>query len=206
MPSGVFLGWASAGLLGLASALFEPPPRADEPMPGRDDEAAETAAPTRAEMESATGNDALPIAVEVRNEMGKSFKLVEARVTIDGVEVVRRAASEGRELEDSFKAFSGVVVGPGPHALNSVLVYEGRKRGPITYLENYKFRVTSDFTFGNGDAGKGRVIEIVGKERQGMDVPLEDRPVVVVQLAPKAVLPAVTNAKDRVPTAAPSSP
>src|SRR5690242_1808819 len=58
----------------------------------------------------------VPAVVEVHNEMGKRFKLTEATVMIDAVEVAHVKAPAGGELEPTFRPFAGPVP-PGEHAV-----------------------------------------------------------------------------------------
>jgi hypothetical protein len=117
----------------------------------------------------------IPAQVEVQNQMGKRFKLVEAVVLVDGIEVSHRKASNGRELENRFNAYDGAIA-PGNHALAVALTYEGRNVGPFTYLDNYRFRVDSSYAFGAQASDRPATLQVVARERKGANLPMEQRP------------------------------
>src|SRR3989442_863480 len=76
----------------------------------------------------------VPAAIDVQSQVGKHFRLVEATVTLDGLDVAHRTASPSQELEHAFRAYDGAVP-IGLHTVTVTLVYEGRKVGVFTYLE-----------------------------------------------------------------------
>jgi hypothetical protein len=123
----------------------------------------------------------IPAQIEVQNQMGKRFKLVEAVVYVDGIEVGHRKAAGGRELETRFHAYDGAIA-PGTHLLAVELTYEGRNVGPFTYLDNYRFRVDSSYTFGAQASDRPAALQVVARERKGANVPMEQRP--IVDIAP----------------------
>jgi hypothetical protein len=117
----------------------------------------------------------VPASVDVRSEMGKRFRLVEAVFMLDGAEVSRRTAVKGQELDHRFRAYDGSVR-PGQHALTVTLVYEGRNTGPFTYLDNYRYRVEQTYGFTVTSTDRPAAVEVVARERKGANVPLEQKP------------------------------
>lgn len=141
----------------------------------------------------------VPVQVAIRNEMGSHFRLVEARVVLDGTEVVHQNASGKQELERSFSALE-TPVKPGSHALTATLVYEGRNTGPFSYLDNYRYKVQTTYPFELAEGDDPAAIQVVAHEKQGANLRLENRPVVEVMAAPGSgitPMPGVTGAAGR---------
>jgi hypothetical protein len=164
------------------------PPVPDGPVHRKADEPVPSPAPTEpATRPAAPGTPAepaveVPVAppadvpgtVRVRSEMGRRYRLVEATVAMDGAQVAHRRAPEGAELEKEFTVFKGPVL-PGRHAVNVVLVYQGRNAGLFNYMDDYTFRVQSSYAF-EAYANRPAVLDVVAKERKGISVPLEQKP------------------------------
>jgi hypothetical protein len=55
------------------------------------------------------------------------------------------------------------------------LVYRGHGFGLFSYLEGYRFKVQSSYTF-NAEPGKAMTIKVVGFEKGGLTAELKDRP------------------------------
>jgi hypothetical protein len=123
-----------------------------------------------------------------RNEMGSSFYLESVAYALDGAPVYTKVDVEGDlEKRDEFEIFSGRVV-PGNHQVSVQLVYRGHGYGVFSYLEGYKFKVQSAYTF-NAEPGKVNTIKVIGFEKGGLTAELKDRPAVrydvdVIQEAP----------------------
>lgn len=128
----------------------------------------------------------VPASVELRNEMGRGFRLVEAHVTLDGQAVSDRVATRGQELERSFRAYGGAVA-PGEHVLRVDLVFEGRNRGPFTYLDDIRYRVDGQSLF-VARAGGEASVDVVAQERKGANVPFEQKPQIRFAPAPGSEL------------------
>jgi hypothetical protein len=112
-----------------------------------------------------------------RNEMGPSFVLESVAYALDGAAVFSRADNEGdlvgtQELE----IFNGRII-PGQHQIAVRLVYRGSGFGVFSYLDGYRFKVQSSYTF-NADAGRTTTVRIVGYERGGVTTDLQERPAV----------------------------
>lgn len=112
-----------------------------------------------------------------RNEMGPSFVLESAAYALDGAAVFSRADNGGdlsgtQELE----FFNGRII-PGKHQIAVRLVYRGSGLGVFSYLDGYRFKVQSSYTF-NAEAGRTTTVRIVGYERGGVTTDLQERPAV----------------------------
>jgi hypothetical protein len=114
------------------------------------------------------------------NKMSSSFKLVKAVYALDGAPIFNRSDEEGSLSEnEEFAIYNGSIV-PGEHTLTVNLEYRGHGYGIFTYLEGYRFRVRSSYSF---SAPEGKIINIqaVGFEKGGPTLPLEERPAVRYQ-------------------------
>jgi hypothetical protein len=112
-----------------------------------------------------------------RNEMGSSFYLESVSYALDGAPVYSKVDVEGDlEKRDEFEIFNGRIV-PGNHQISVALVYRGHGHGVFSYLEGYKFKVQSSYTF-NAEPGKVNTIKVVGFEKGGLTAELKDRPAI----------------------------
>jgi hypothetical protein len=112
-----------------------------------------------------------------RNEMGSSFYLESASYSLDGAPIYTKVDVDGDlEKRDEFEVFNGRVV-PGNHQIAVALVYRGNGHGLFSYLEGYKFKVQSSYTF-NAEPGKVNTIKVVGFEKGGLTAELKDRPAI----------------------------
>jgi hypothetical protein len=130
--------------------------------------------------ESVLGGDISSSAKAViysNNEMGSSFILESATYTLDGAPIFNKI-DNGGDLADkpSFEIFNGLIV-PGNHQISVRLSYRGHGFGLFTYLEGYKFKVQSSYTF-NAEPGRLTVVKVVGFEKGGITTELKDRPAV----------------------------
>ncbi len=80
------------------------------------------------------------------------------------------------EKREEFEIFNGRVV-PGNHQVTVQMVYRGHGYGLFSYLEGYRFKVQSSYTF-EAEPGKVAVIKVVGFEKGGLTAELKDRPAV----------------------------
>lgn len=124
---------------------------------------------------SAQAPEPLPGWIDVQDEMGRSFRLVEVQLTLDGREVTRQVAPAGDELGPALRVYEGPLA-PGLHAMNAILVYEARNRGPFTYMDQYRYRVSGEYAFVVPEQGDSAGVRVIARERRGPTVPLEDRP------------------------------
>jgi hypothetical protein len=112
-----------------------------------------------------------------RNEMGSSFYLESVAYALDGAPVYSKTDVDGDlEKREEFEVFNGRIV-PGNHQLSVQLTYRGHGFGLFSYLEGYRFKVQSSYTF-NAEPGKALTIRVVGFEKGGLTAELKDRPAV----------------------------
>jgi len=112
-----------------------------------------------------------------RNEMGSSFVLESVAYALDGAPIYTKVDQEGDlDKREEFEIFNGRIV-PGNHQVSVKLTYHGHGYGLFSYLEGYKFKVQSSYTF-NAESGKSTSIKIVGFEKGGLTTELKDRPAV----------------------------
>ncbi len=135
--------------------------------------------------------DAVPVRIYIRNHLGKRYRLVEARVTLDGMEVVHETSRRGQELERAFSALETMTL-PGEHTLAATLIYEARGAGG----DDDRRRVQTVYPFTlKGNKGPAS-LHIVAHDRMGAKVPGEKRPVLEVIRSPDSAatpLPATTT-------------
>jgi hypothetical protein len=112
-----------------------------------------------------------------RNEMGSSFYLESVAYVLDGAPIYTKVDVDGDlEKREQFEIFNGRIV-PGNHQIAVQLVYRGHGYGLFSYLEGYKFKVQSSYTF-NAEPGKVSNIKVVGFEKGGITAEMKDRPAV----------------------------
>lgn len=110
-----------------------------------------------------------------RNEMGGSFVLESVTYILDGAPIFTRVDETGDlDGQKEIEVFNGRLV-PGTHQIGVRLVYRGSGYGVFSYLNDYRFRVQSSYTF-NAEGGKVTRIDVVGYERGGFTAELQDRP------------------------------
>jgi len=110
-----------------------------------------------------------------RNEMGSSFVLESVAYALDGAPIFTKVDVNGDlDKREEFEIFNGRIV-PGQHQIAVRLVYRGHGYGIFSYLEGYKFKVQSSYTF-NAEAAKVTTVKIVGFEKGGLTADLKDRP------------------------------
>ena len=112
-----------------------------------------------------------------KNDMGGSFALDSVAYALDGAPILTRSDKNG-DLANrpEFEIFNGRIV-PGQHQVAVRLVYKGKGFGVFSYLEGYKFTVSSSYTF-TSEPGKVTTVKIVGYEKGGITTELKDRPAV----------------------------
>ena len=112
-----------------------------------------------------------------RNEMGSTFYLESVSYSLDGAPVYSKVDQDGDlEKREEFEVFNGRIV-PGNHQISVQFVYRGHGYGVFSYLEGYKFKVQSAYTF-NAEPGKAMTVKVVGFEKGGITTELKDRPAV----------------------------
>lgn len=118
-----------------------------------------------------------PVRIETRSQMGKRFRLTDAILVIDGIQVSHFQAQPKLELDLTTRALD-VYLDGGQHTLTVILVYQGRSAGLFSYLDQYRFRAVTSYPFYLEKAVGQPVIRILGRERPGANVPLEKKPTV----------------------------
>jgi hypothetical protein len=112
-----------------------------------------------------------------KNDMGSSFVLESVAYALDGAPIFTKVNEDGDlDKHDEFEIFNGRIV-PGQHQIAVRLVYRGNGYGVFSYLEGYKFKVQSSYTF-NAEATKVTTVHVVGFEKGGLTTDLKDRPAV----------------------------
>ena len=143
-----------------------------------------------------------------RNEMGSSFVLESVAYALDGAPIFTKVDVNGDlDKREEFEIFNGRIV-PGQHQIAVRLVYRGHGYGIFSYLEGYKFKVQSSYTF-NAEGAKVTTVKVVGYEKGGLTADLKDRPSVRydVEVAKDAAMkPQAAPAEPAKPGAAPAPP
>ncbi|MGI5861010.1 MAG: dihydrolipoamide acetyltransferase [Myxococcales bacterium] len=112
-----------------------------------------------------------------RNEMGGSFVLESVAYALDGAPVFTKVDVDGDlDKKEEIEIFNGRIV-PGQHQIAVKLNFRGHGFGVFSYLEGYKFKVQSSYTF-DAEPGKITSIKIVAFEKGGITTDLKDRPAV----------------------------
>jgi hypothetical protein len=112
-----------------------------------------------------------------KNEMGSSFEMESVANALDGAPIFTKVDVNGDlDKREEFEIFNGRIV-PGQHQIAVRLTYRGNGYGVFSYLEGYKFKVQSSYTF-NAEGGKVSTVRVVGFEKGGLTTDLKDRPAV----------------------------
>ena len=112
-----------------------------------------------------------------KNDMGGSFALDSVAYALDGAPILTRTDKDGDlSKRPEFEIFNGRIV-PGQHQVAVRLVYRGKGFGVFSYLEGYKFTVSSSYTF-SAEPAKVTTVKVVGYEKGGLTTELKDRPAV----------------------------
>jgi hypothetical protein len=112
-----------------------------------------------------------------KNDMGGTFALESVAYALDGAPILTRTDKDGDLAgRPEFEIFNGRIV-PGQHQVAVKLVYKGKGFGVFSYLEGYKFTVSSSYTF-SAEPGKVTTVKVVGYEKGGLTTELKDRPAV----------------------------
>ncbi len=111
------------------------------------------------------------------NRMSDSYKLVRVVYALDGAPIFTKADEEGTlGDQEEFQVYNGSIV-PGEHTLTVNLEYRGHGYGVFAYLQGYRFKVRSTYTFAVPE-GRISTLHVVGYEKGGPTTPLEERPAV----------------------------
>ena len=112
-----------------------------------------------------------------RNEMGSSFTLEQAVYALDGAPIFTRTEADGDlDKKQGIEIFNGRIV-PGNHSVSVKLQYRGHGFGVFSYIEGYKFKLQSSYTF-NAEGGKVTQVKVIGHEKGNITTDLRDRPAI----------------------------
>ena len=148
---------------GSSSVAPQGPPRRRPPAP-----------PARA-AEPAGAPDTMAT-VRFRDDAGDGFQLVEARFVMDDHPL---PALTGTPRAEDTVIYAGRVR-PGRHVVSARLVYQGRNRGPFTYLSGYKLNVASREVV-DVPADRPASFTIATEKKPGMNVPFDKQLTVTVR-------------------------
>jgi hypothetical protein len=178
--------WKSMGVVGLWVSLialphFGPtvcdanfasaaPPVAVPSDDDLGDPPAPPAAPVAAPAREISGSFAT---LHFKNALGKTFVLLEVHVTMDGKAL---PALTNVAPDDDVTLFAGRVQ-PGHHVVDTRLVCRGKRRGPFTYLSDYKWEVASEEVL-TVPAEDAIVFTLSATRNKGFDVPLDKQVVI----------------------------
>ena len=123
---------------------------------------------------------AVPSQIRFRNDVGGGYRLVGAEFQIDG-QPIRIAGANADALDSArdLPIYSGQLA-PGSHVITSRLQFQGRKRGPFSYVEQYRFNVENTGGFVVPERGRAN-FTVVTRERRGINVPVDRRLDVMVE-------------------------
>ncbi len=112
-----------------------------------------------------------------RNEMGSAYVLEQASYALDGAPIFSRVDNEGDlDKKQEIEIFNGRIT-PGNHQISVKLQYRGHGFGVFSYIEGYKFKVQSSYTF-DAQGGKVTQVKVVGYEKGNITTDLKDKPAV----------------------------
>src|SRR5450432_1443359 len=106
--------------------------------------------------------------IHFKNALGKTLTLAEARLTMDGksLPVVTDLATD----QDAV-VFAGRVP-PGAHSVEAHVICRGKRRGPFTYLKDYKWEASSNETL-TVPADRAVIFTISVVRDKGVNVPFD---------------------------------
>jgi hypothetical protein len=113
--------------------------------------------------------------VRFRNGAGDGFQLIAASFVMDDQPL--RVAALPPQAQDMV-IYTGLVR-PGPHVVSTRLVYQGRNRGPFTYLSGYKLNVESRKVL-TVPADRPVSFTITTEKNRGLNLPLSKQLSIVV--------------------------
>ena len=108
------------------------------------------------------------------NTMGSSFRMVRATYTLDGVPIFAQADDRLDGARD-FVIYDGPM-SSGSHTLSVLLEYQGAGK-VFTYMEGYRFKVRSSYTFTGVDGRRTELI-VNAHEQGNLTTAMPDRPAI----------------------------
>lgn len=122
------------------------------------------------------------------NEMGSSFRLESISISLDGTQIFSKVNQDGSlESTDMFEILPPSSMVPGNHTVSIYLVYKGNGFGLFSYLNQYKFKVKSSYTF-YVEEGKITKVKMVAYEKGSLTTDLKDRPAIRFDVEVKPVV------------------
>ncbi len=122
------------------------------------------------------------------NQMGSSFKIESISFSLDGTQIFSKVNQDGSlENTDIFEILPSSSMVPGNHTVSVYLVYRGNGFGLFSYLNQYKFKVKSSYTF-YVEEGKITKVKVVAYEKGSLTTDLKDRPAVRFDVEIKPVV------------------
>jgi hypothetical protein len=122
------------------------------------------------------------------NEMGSSFRIESVSFSLDGTQIFSKINQDGSlENTDLFEILPSSSMVPGNHTISVYLVYRGNGFGIFSYLNQYKFKVKSSYTF-YVEEGKITKVKIVAYEKGSLTTDLKDRPAIRFDVEIKPVV------------------
>ncbi len=126
---------------------------------------------------SQVGGGGAQLIIEHQNDMGSTFRLARATYSLDGATIGTRVDENGSLAEQhTFPVFDGRITS-GEHTLTVSLEYQGNGFGIFSYIRGYTFRARSVQAFSVPE-GRGLRLTVVGYERGGATVAVEERPAI----------------------------
>ncbi len=126
---------------------------------------------------SQVGGGGAQLIIEHQNDMGSTFRLARATYSLDGATIGTRVDENGSLAEQhTFPVFDGRITS-GEHTLTVSLEYQGNGFGIFSYIRGYTFRARSVQAFSVPE-GRGLRLTVVGYERGGPTVAVEERPAI----------------------------
>ncbi len=122
------------------------------------------------------------------NEMGSSFKIESVSFSLDGTQIFSKVNQDGSlENTETFEILPSSSMVPGNHTVSVYLVYRGNGFGLFSYLNQYKFKIKSSYTF-YVEEGKITKVKVVSYEKGSLTTDLKDRPAVRFDVEIKPVV------------------
>jgi serine/threonine-protein kinase len=116
--------------------------------------------------------------VRFRDDAGDGFQLLEARFVMDD-RPLPVLTGAGAPRAGDMVIYAGRVR-PGRHVVSARLVYQGRARGPFTYLSGYKLNVESREVV-DVPADRPASFTIATEKKKGLNIPLDKQLAVTVR-------------------------
>jgi hypothetical protein len=114
--------------------------------------------------------------VRFRDDAGDGFQLIEARFVMDDHPL---PVLTGAPRSANTVIYAGRMR-PGRHVVSTRLIYQGRNRGPFTYLSGYKVNVESREVV-DVPADRPASFTIATEKKKGMNLPLDKQLAVTVR-------------------------